>query len=109
MDQTSSSALLQWKHPHDNGANITHYVLEVAGATTFTITVPIAANSDCHDDHADDEDGMSVDDDVSSHYCCHDDDRSKTSVESRSHEFMEHEVTGLLADTAYRYCNTCFP
>ena len=104
LDQTSSSALLQWKQPHDNGANITNYVLEVTGTTTFTVNVPasIKNSMDFLDSH-DFDDEYSMDDDVSSHFSSHDDERSKASLESRSHDYMEHEVTGLQADTAYRY------
>eukprot|EP00795_Rhopilema_esculentum_P016377 gene16377-7779_t len=104
LDQTSSSALLQWKHPHDNGATITQYVLEVTGGTNFSVTVPVAMQSttDLSERASVDDDDASLDDDVGSHFSFRDDERSKASNESRSQEYMEHEVAGLLADTAYR-------
>ena len=79
-------------------------MLEVTGPTTFSVTVPATSksvdSSVCHDY----DDDYSVDDDVSSHLSSHDDERSKASPENRSHDYMEHEVSGLLADTAYRFC-----
>ena len=78
-------------------------MLEVTGPTTFSVTVPVTSksvdSSVCHDY----DDGFSVDDDVSSHLSSHDDDRVKASAENRSHDYMDHEVNGLLADTAYRF------
>ena len=94
---------MQWKHPNDNGANIINYVLEVTGPTTFSVAVPVTPKSiDGSDSHDYDDERSVDDDDVSSHLSSHDGDKFKAMPESRSHEYMEHEIPGLLADTAYR-------
>lgn len=112
LNQTSNSALLQWKHPNDNGANISNYILEVTGPSTFNVAVPVTSRSidgsDCHDDDGGDGDGTSgddypFDDDISSHLSSHDGEKVKTFPDNRRHDYMEHEVSGLLADTAYRF------
>ena len=79
-------------------------MLEVTGATTFNLSVPVVTKTNADTfEQPDYDDENSIDDDVSSHFSSHDDERSKASSENRSNEFMEYEVTGLLADTAYRY------
>ncbi len=96
LNQTSGSALLQWKHPNDNGAAILHYVLEVTGTATSTLTVPLTTSNDSCSEF----DELSMDDDSSSLFSSHEGDRPKS--ENQNREFMEYDVTGLLADTAYR-------
>eukprot|EP00794_Sanderia_malayensis_P011063 gene11063-12231_t len=97
LNQTSGSAFLQWKHPNNNGAAILHYVLEVTGTTTSTVTVPLTITTTTPSTSVSDVDELSLDGDNSSLNTSQEDDRPR-----QTSDVMEYDVTGLLADTAYR-------
>ena len=86
----------------------------MTGSSSFNVTVPVASRSidgsECHDDDDNDADGAGsdnypFDDDISSHLSSHDDEKVKMLPDNRRHDYMEHEVSGLLADTAYRFAD----
>lgn len=96
LDQTSGSASLQWKHPDNHGASISHYTLEISATNTSTLTVPVTTKPETH---SEDEEALADDDSVRLHAS---EDPATPPKDTREQEFMEYDVTGLLADTAYR-------
>ena len=118
IEQTSSSALIQWKHPNNHGERINEYNIEVMGLVTSLVNVkrpdlPVffdnsvsrdasvigdARDSDDDSDSDDDEEGQSelevVEDTEGS---------SSASSNRFSEDTMEHRLTGLTADASFRF------
>lgn len=122
IEQTSSSCLVQWRHPIEHGSRVFEYILEATGATSMICTAQrpnpssldpnISLDGSSRSDRSDR--GSTVDGDSDAELVEESDceaittesmNGSETSSSTTSKHFddtMEYRLTGLTADAAYK-------